>query len=126
MPIHYQIDLERGMLYIVAEGEISQEERLSGMQAWLTDPDFRPGLQTLADFSGATNVPTLPELEEIVAHIRRHANTIGQKKIAIVSTRPVTFGVARQFGALAPGELLTVRVFKSRDEALAWLAEGPA
>jgi hypothetical protein len=126
MPIHYQIDLERGMLFIVAEGESTHAERLTAMQAWLNDPDFRPGLQTLADFSEATNVPTLPELEEITAHIRRHADTIGQKKIAIVSTRPVTFGVARQFGALAPGDLLTVRVFKDRDQALAWLAEGPA
>lgn len=126
MPIYYQIDLERGMLFIVAEGAISQEERLTAMEAWLNDPDFRPGLQTLADFSKATNVPTLPELEEIIVQIRRYASTIGQKKIAMVSTRPVTFGVARQFGALAPGDLLTVRVFKDRDAALAWLAEGPA
>ena len=36
----------------------------------------------------------------------------------------MTFGVARQFGALAPGEFLTVQVFKDRDAALAWLAEG--
>jgi hypothetical protein len=36
----------------------------------------------------------------------------------------VSFGVARQFGALAPGEFLTVRVFKDRDTALAWLADG--
>ena len=125
MPIHYKIDSERGMLFVVAEGESTQPERLAAMQGWLSDPDFRPGLQTLADFSQATNVPTLSELEEIVEHIRRHANVIGQKKIAIVTSRPVTFGVARQFGALAPG-LMTVQVFKDRDAALAWLAEGPA
>lgn len=126
MPIHYQIDSERGMLFIVAEGESSQADRLNAMQAWLNDPDFRPGLQTLADFSLATNVPTLTELEEIAGYIRRNASTIGQKKIAIVSTRPLTFGVARQFSALAPGDFLTVRVFRDRDEALAWLAESPA
>jgi hypothetical protein len=124
MPIHYQIDSEHGRLFIVAEGEIGQAERLTAIEAWLTDPDFRPGLHTLADFSDATNVPSLPELEEIAAFIRRYAKRIGQVKIAIVTKRPVTFGVARQFGALAPGEFLTVRVFKDRDEALAWLAEG--
>ena len=126
MPMHYQIDSEHGMLFVVAEGDITQAERLAAMQAWLNDRDFRPGLHTLADFSDATNVPSLPELEEIAAFIRRHAKRIGRIKIAIFTKRPVTFGVARQFGALAPGEFLTVRVFKDRDEALAWLAEGAA
>ena len=125
MPIYYTIDSQRGMLFVVAEGESTQAERLAAMQAWLSDPAFRPGLQTLADFSQAVNVPTLLELEEIVEYIRRYASVIGQKKIAIVSTRPVSFGVARQFGALAPGGLLTVRVFKDRDAALGWLAEQP-
>ena len=122
MPIHHQIDTERGLLLIVAEGEITQAERMTAMKAWLGDPEFRPGLQTLADFSQTTNVPTLQELEEIVDHIRRNATVIGQKKIAIVTNRPVTFGVARQFGALAPGAV-TVQVFRDRDAALAWLSE---
>lgn len=126
MPMHYQIDSEQGILFIVAEGDIGQAERFAAMQAWLSDPDFRPGLHTLADFSDATNVPSLPELEEIAAFMRQYAKKIGQIKIAIVTKRAVTFGVARQFSALAPGEFLTVRVFKDRDEALAWLAEGPA
>jgi hypothetical protein len=125
MPIDYKIDAERGMLLIVAEGESTQAERLAAMKAWVSDPAFRPGLHTLADFSRALNVPTLLELEEIVGFIRRHANAIGQKKIAIVSTRPLTFGVARQFSALAPGDLLTIHVFKDREAALAWLAEKP-
>lgn len=122
MPINYQIDAERGMLFIVAEGEIGQPERMAAMKAWLTDPEFRPGMNTLADFTGATNVPTLQELEEIVDHIRRNVAVIGQKKIAIVTARPVIFGVARQFGALAPGAV-TVQVFRDRDAALAWLSE---
>src|SRR5262245_36238532 len=126
MPMYYKIDADRGMLFVVAEGETSQAERLAAMQTWMNDPEFRPGLQTLADFSESSNVPSLAELEEIVGYIRRYASMIGQKKIAIVTNRPVSFGVARQFGALAPGDLLTVQVFKDRDAALAWLAEGPA
>jgi sulfate adenylyltransferase subunit 1 (EFTu-like GTPase family) len=123
MPMHYKIDSERGMLFVAAEGKTSQAERFEAMQTWMNDPEFRPGLQTLADFSKSADVPTLAELEEIVGYMRRYQSAIGQKKIAIVSTRPVSFGVARQFGALAPGEL-TVQVFKDRDAALAWLADG--
>jgi hypothetical protein len=123
MPMRYKIDSERGMLFIEAEGETTQAARLQAMQAWIRDPEFRSGLQTLADFSESITVPTLADLEEVVAYMRRYATTIGQKRIAIVTSRPVSFGVARQFGALAPGAFLTVRVFKDRESALTWLAE---
>jgi hypothetical protein len=125
MPIRYNIDSQRGMLFIVMDGETTQPERLSTLRAWINDPEFRPGLQTLADFSEATNVPTLSELSEIVELIRSFAEAIGQKKVALVTARDLTFGVARQFIALAPGDFLTVRIFKDRDLALAWLAEAP-
>jgi hypothetical protein len=123
MPMHYRIDAERGLLFVVAEGETTQAERFEVMQKWMDDPDFRPGLSTLADFSESANVPTLAELEEIVEYMRRYATTIGQTRIAMVAGRAVSFGVARQFGALAPGAFLTVQVFKDRESALAWLAE---
>jgi hypothetical protein len=126
MAMTYKIDSERGMLFVCADGETTQPERLAAMDAWVTDPEFRPGLQTLADFSKSSNVPTLAELDEIVGYIRRHASAIGQAKIAIITARPVTFGVARQFGALVPRGLLTVQVFKDRDAALAWLVQGAA
>jgi hypothetical protein len=125
MSITYQIDHDAGMLFIVAAGATTQPERLEAMRTWLSDPAFRPGLQTLCDWTMATTVPTLPELEEIVGVIRQHATTIGRKKLAIVTARPVAFGVARQFGALAPGTILTVQVFKDRVAALAWLAQSP-
>jgi hypothetical protein len=124
MPMRYRIDSERGMLFVEVGGETTQTERLEAMQTWMNDPEFRPGLKTLADFSESTNVPTLAELEEVVAYMRRYAATIGQKRIGIVASRAVSFGVARQFGALAPDAFLTVQVFKDRESALAWLADG--
>lgn len=124
MPMRYRIDSERGMLFVEADGETTQAERFEAMQTWIRDPAFRPGLHTLADFSESTNVPTLVELEEIVAFMRRYATTIGQIRIAVVAARAVSFGVARQFGALAPGAFVTVQVFKDRESALAWLEEG--
>jgi hypothetical protein len=123
MPITYQIDPDAGMLIVIADGESTQQERLEAIQKWINDPAFRPGLQTLCDFTTALSIPTLPELDEIVGLIRRHASAIGRKKLAVVTSRPVTFGVARQFGALAPGGVLTVQVFRDRDVALAWLRE---
>ena len=121
MPLRYQIDSDAGMLLVVGEGTISQSERLAAMRGWLGDPSFRPGLNTLCDFSAATSTPTMTELLEIVSIVERHSAALGKKKLAVVAPRPVTFGVARQFQTLADTGPLDVGVFKDRRAALGWL-----
>ncbi len=121
MPLSYQIDAGAGMLLVVGEGFITQSERLEAIEAWLRDPQFRPGLDTLCDFSEATSTPTMRELREIVSIVDEHRAAIGAKKLALIATRPVTFGVARQFQTLADRGPLDVGVFKDRRAALGWL-----
>jgi hypothetical protein len=124
MPLSFRLDADAGTLMIVGEGFITQPERIEAIQAWLRDPDFRPGLKTLCDFSAATSTPTMRELREIVALVDEHAAAIGKKKLAVVATKPMTFGVARQFQSLADFGPLDVEVFKDRRTALGWLRHG--
>src|SRR5262245_50158953 len=121
MPLKYHIDSEGRMLFIVGEGVITQEERLEVMRAWLRDPAYRPGLNTLCDFSATTSTPKLMELKEIIAVIRRNADLIGRKKVALVAAGPATYAVARQFRAFVDPCPLDVNVFKDRQTAMAWL-----
>ena len=124
MPVTYQIDADAGMMFVVSVGESTQLERLETMQAWISDPTFRPGLHTLCDLSAATSTPTLEELRELVIFVKRNAAAIGKTKLAMVSAAPITFGVARQFQALSHSGPLRVQVFRDRGLALAWLREG--
>ena len=121
MPLTYRIDAAAGILHVVGEGAISQSERIEAMRGWLRDPEFRSGLDTLCDFSAATSTPTMAELREIVSLVDRHAKRIGKKKLAVIATQPVTFGVARQCRTLAESGPLNVSVFKDRRAALGWL-----
>ncbi|MGH7302480.1 MAG: hypothetical protein ACRELZ_04265 [Candidatus Rokuibacteriota bacterium] len=121
MPLSYRIDPDAGMLFVVGEGAITQSERIATIQQWLRDPAFRPGLSTLCDFSTASSTPTMAELREIISLVDRHAAAIGKKKLAVIATRAVTFGVARQFQTLAESGPLDVGVFKDRRAALGWL-----
>ena len=121
MPLSYHIDADAGMRMIVGAGFITQPERIEAIHAWLRDPGFRPGLNTLCDFSEATSTPTMKELREIVAIVDEHAAAIGKKKLAVIATKPVTFGVARQFQTLADFGPLDVEVFRDRRTALGWL-----
>jgi hypothetical protein len=121
MPLSYHIDSNSGMLLVVGEGSISQFERIATMRGWLRDPEFRPGLNTLCDFSAASSTPTMSELYEIVSIVERYSREIGKKKLAVIAPRPLTFGVARQFQTLAEAGPLDVGVFKDRRAALGWL-----
>jgi hypothetical protein len=121
MPLTYRIDPDAGLLIVIGEGSITQAERIEAINGWLRDPAFRPGLKTLCDFSATTSTPTMPELREIVRLVDRHAVKIGKKKLALIATRSVTFGVARQFQTLADSGPLNVSVFKDRRAALGWL-----
>jgi hypothetical protein len=123
MSFTYHIDSSAGILFIVGEGAITQAERLETMRAWLSDSAFRPGLHTLCDFSAATSTPSLPELREILAIINRNATLIGRTRLAVVTARDVTLGVAHQFQALAEASPLNVQIFADREAALAWLRE---
>ena len=123
MSFTYHIDSSAGILFIVGEGAITQAERVETMRAWLSDSTFRPGLHTLCDFSAATSTPSLPELREIMAIINRNATLIGRTRLAVITARDVTLGVARQFQALAEASPLDVQIFADCEAALAWLRE---
>ena len=123
MPLTYRIVPDARMLFIHGEGVITQPERIQTILAWIKDPAFRPGLDAFCDLSAAESTPKLSDLREIVAIIGEHAPAIGHSKLAILTSKPITFGVARVFEALAQVEEtpLQVRVFFNRDKAWAWL-----
>lgn len=121
MPFTYRIDPEAGLLFLTGQGVVTQQERLAALRTWLADPAFRPGLDALCDFSAAVSTPDFADLEALLAVVRQHASAIGRSRVAIVAGKPVVFGVARQFEALAGEGPLEVRAFRDRAEAMSWL-----
>ena len=126
MPMTYRIDLDANLLFVVMSGVLTQDERMQTMLAWINDPAFRPGLDTFCDLTESESTPDLAALREIVATISEHSPRIGPKKVAVLTSRPITFGVARVFEALAEVEdtPLQVKVFNARTAAWAWLRPG--
>ena len=121
MPFIYRIDPDAGLLLVTAEGNVTQDERMRAMAAWLSDPLVRRGLSTFCDFSASTSTPTLEELRAIVEYIGRHSTAIGRSRLAVLAPKMVTFGVGRQFQAMSEGGPLEVRVFRDAHAAWTWL-----
>src|SRR5215470_6828381 len=123
MPITYHIDRAAGILFVFADGMITQAERIGAMRAWMSDEGYRPGLKTMCDFSAAITVPSSDELMQLVTFVEENATRIGHKKLAVVTAMPLGSAVARQFRALTAAGPLEVGVFSTRHEARAWLQQ---
>jgi hypothetical protein len=121
MSFTYKIDPLAGIIEIRSEGVVTQAERVAALMSWMTHPLFRPGLDGLCDFTAAENTPTMAELRELVDLVARHTAYVGQVKIAVIASKPITFGVARQFASLAEAAQLEVQLFSDRDSAMSWL-----
>jgi hypothetical protein len=121
MPFTYTIDPKAGLLLVRAEGVVTQAERVETVMAWMTDPLFRPDLDTICDFSEAQSTPTMAELRELAGLVSRYADYVGNARLAIVASKAITFVVAQEFASMAKRIPLEVQVFSDREEALSWL-----
>jgi len=128
MPMTFRIDGDANLLFILGEGHMTQADRMQAMLTWINDPAFRPGLDTFCDLTAIESIPDLADLREIVATISENGPRIGSKKVAILTSKPIVFGLARVFEALAHAEdtPLHVKVFNDRSAAWAWLRPGSA
>jgi hypothetical protein len=121
MPLTYQIDPQAGIIEIRGAGVITQAEYVDRLMSWMIDPLFRPGLDGLCDFTAAESTPTMADLRELIEIVARHTAYIGRVKVAIIASKPITFGVAREFASLAGAAHFEVQLFGDRDSAMSWL-----
>jgi hypothetical protein len=119
MANYYEIDKERRLITSTASGVITLPEVWAHQQRLETDPDFDAGFAQLLDVTQVT------KLELSSDDVRRVADSNSfspNPRVAIVATSSLIYGMARMFQIFREmkGEEKT-RVFRDRDEALAWV-----
>ncbi|HMF97092.1 MAG TPA: hypothetical protein VKE96_22495 [Vicinamibacterales bacterium] len=123
MPLTFEIHPELRLLFIRGHGIVTQVERLRAMLAWLHDPDYESCEDALFDVSAAKTTPRIAELRKLIAILQQTPHRGGPRRLAIVTSKPITFGVAHVFGKLVrvSGLPLHVRVFMDAQSAWRWL-----
>jgi hypothetical protein len=118
----YDIYADIGLLYIRGQGVITQRQRMNTMLAWLRDPQYEGCSDALIDFTDVKTTPTVGELRELIAMLKQEMPARGPRRVAMVTSRPITFAIARTFGDLVRSrELpLEVKVFMNLGRAWAW------
>jgi hypothetical protein len=91
--------------------------------ALVGDERFVPGMSVLVDHSSLdTSELSLDDIQDIARTFEGLGDRIGRTDIAIVAPTLLAWGQTRQSITLAQETLARVRVFRTEDDALRWIA----
>ena len=123
MPLTYDIDASQRLVRISGEYATAEEwGRLLG--EILRDPRRQPGFGFLRDLRGATTPVDAQAVVQIIAVVRRLWPQLQPSKAAVLT--PFQLDAAAFVAqALAESQDIPLRVFRSYDEAIAWLKGDP-
>jgi hypothetical protein len=115
--VEYRYDEDCALLLVTVSGVLSETDFQEAKF-----PDVPVGTVELLDMSAVTKVEISSAEVRRLAEIDRSGPT-RIKRMAIVATTEVGFGLARMYQTLSDGEApaTEVRVFRDSDAARAWL-----
>jgi hypothetical protein len=118
VPSSYSIDPERRLVITRIWGAATDDDVLGHNQRLRADPLFDPSFRQLADMSGVTKVLVSSSTIEVVS--RGQLFVPGTRR-AFVASEDAVFGLLRKYELHAESLGQTVRVFRDRKPAEAWL-----
>lgn len=111
-------------LTLTLSGALDPRSIQSLVEELVSHPDYRGGMLILADLSGLnTSGISWDEYEGVSDLISGRDHRFPSKAIAIVAPDSRTFDDAMRHRAYTGGSKSGREVFRSRDDATAWLAE---
>ncbi len=121
MPIEYRIDQEHSLVRFEVSDPLEPAQIAGTVQRLLADPELRPGLRILSDHTNLDTPATTKMVKTLPAFLEQLGNNLGRFRCALVVSTTVSYGMGRMAEAYAEDGLAEVRVFRSLDEAEAWL-----
>jgi hypothetical protein len=128
MPIDYRIDHERRLVLATAHDAITEDDLMGYQQTAWSDPAVA-GYGELVDMSTVLDIetPSVSGIRRLAALSTRMDAAQGESRFAIVAPGDLAFGLARMYQVyreLEGGGRKQVCVFRTREDALAWLSGG--
>lgn len=118
MPASYRIDTSRRLVVTSATGVVSEDDLTGHQQRLRRDPGFDPSFDQILDFRNVTEMPISGE--SVRQYVARSPWGDGARR-AFVCDRDLVYGLARMFEMLSADRPEAVQVFRTLQEAEAWL-----
>lgn len=124
MPITFRIDKESGVVYTTINGHASTDEIIEGLRNFMNHPDFKPGLNGIADLRNSDLDTFSADVQRIADLLIEYRNKIGPSRTAVLVSKDVTFGMTREFQVFAGQSSVETAIFRDMEEAVRWLEAG--
>lgn len=127
MAVHYDVQPERQLVILTADGTPDLGELEGTLGAVAGDPWYQPGFGVLLDARARVSSPSATYVESLVAFIVGHPH-LCRSRWAFLTMNPAVYGMARMAEIVAEQRRLELRAFlpSEYDDAIQWLAErGP-
>jgi hypothetical protein len=122
--VKYELSYDSARMVATAMplGRFELEDAVKMTEALVTDERYQRGMDLLFDGSLLDLAPaTGVEMQVLAETLSRLSPLIDNPRVAVVGTQEFSFGLGRMIEAYADADA-PISVFRSRDEALAWLA----
>ena len=122
MQLSYQIDESASFIRSHWSGEYDPVQVQKLVVELIADPQIRPGLNFLSDWSNLESIPTTDSVKVGVNLLEMMIEKLGSFKYAIVTRDDVSYGMGRMLEGLATMSAVEVRAFRDVEGAESWLA----
>ncbi len=122
MPVTYTIDRELNTVHTVCSGNVTYEEIAAHFAQLTADPELPDRIDILLDVSQTTSLPESQQIMSVSIEIENLSTVTKLQACAMVAQDDVLFGMVRMLEAFAEKLFSSMNVFRTLDEAQAWLA----
>ncbi len=124
MSIETSVDPSQGFAHHVATGAPTTSDFIAALEELYANPRYAPEKGGIWDLRRVEGVGlTAEDMLRIVEHIRK-ARGRQPGRTALIVRRDIEFGLGRMYQAYSES-VVTFRVFREWDPALAWVTEVP-
>ena len=122
MGITHHVDVDLAVIFIKVDGELRDESVGWWSDAILADPNYRQGMDRLADYSGVTKLSVTTEgLHRLATAARGLDPSRWGKRLAIVVSGEAGLGVGHQYKATRQRSPYEIQLFRQVEDAKEWL-----
>ena len=122
MPVDIAIDQSRDVIRATLTGLAGTDEVFAAFTKAYARPEYHRGMAALVDARDYPHQNSIEDVRRIADFLTRRPETAGGVRLAVVVSRPVSYGMMRQLQAYLDASPLKVSIFYDLEEAERWLA----
>lgn len=122
LPITFSVLPARRLVQTRVVGDFDAAEIFQTISGVTSHPDYEPGFDILSDHREIGEPITPGQLKDLTGLLRQLADRFAGGHMAVVTTKPASYGMMRALSMQSIEGSLQVEVFKTMEEAEEYLA----